>query len=123
MRFVSHLIFLFITNLVAIFLCQYFVLGFKITGDYIEIFKITACLTIINLILKPVLKFILSPIIVLTFGLFTFVINALILLALDIIFQSLSIVGIRDLIYATIVIGLINFVVNFSAHNIFKKSI
>lgn len=123
MKFISHLIFLFLVNLGAILLVEKLTPLFQITGGLVELFKITAALTLINLILKPIIKFLLSPIIILTFGLATVLINLGILIMLDFMFQSLTITGIYGLIYSTIVIGLVNFLINFSAHHLFNKSI
>ncbi len=123
MKFISHLIFLFLVNLGAILLVEKLTPLFKITGGVVELVKITAALTLINLILKPIIKFLLSPVIILTFGLATVLINLAILFTLDFMFQSLTISGIYGLVYSTIVIGLVNFFINFSAHHLFKKSI
>ncbi|MST04457.1 MAG: hypothetical protein EXS49_02750 [Candidatus Pacebacteria bacterium] len=123
MKFISHLIFLFLVNLGAILLVEKLTPLFVITGGIIELAKITGALTLINLILKPIIKFLLSPIIILTFGLATVLINLGILIMLDFMFQSLTITGIYGLIYSTIVIGLVNFLINFSAHHLFNKSI
>ena len=62
----------------------------------------------LNLVIKPIIKLISTPIIILTLGLFTIVINAIILLAVDIIFESVIIDGVYSLVLATIIIALTN---------------
>lgn len=105
----SYLIFSFLVNLIALWAAQYFVPGFAIHGTWQDYLTVTALLTIINLILKPIIKLILTPIIVLTLGLATIIINAALLWGLDIFSTSLTINGIYALLFASLLIAVINF--------------
>ena len=55
---------------------QIFSTSFIIQGNYIDYLKAAGILTLLNLLLKPVLKILLFPINALTLGLFSLVINA-----------------------------------------------
>ncbi len=91
--------------------------GFSLTGDWRQIAGVAVVFTLLNLILKPVLKLILSPIIILTLGVGLIFVNILMLFILDRITNNLTIVGILPLVYAAIVLGVANFIV----HVTFKK--
>ena len=121
MKTLSKIIFSFISNILGIFAASYLIPGFIISPDYRNIITLAGTLTIINILLRPFLKLILSPFIIITLGLFTIIINAGILLTLDFLFESLTINGIPALIYSTLVISGINLIIGFLAKRLFKK--
>ena len=61
--------------------------------------------TILNMFLRPLFKIIFGPLILFTFGLFLFVINALILLILDSISNSVTIQGLFALLAGAVLVG------------------
>lgn len=67
-----------ITSL-AIFAALYLVPGISFTGPGWQIGIIAAIFSVINLLLKPLLTFITCPLLVLTLGLFSVVVNAVLL--------------------------------------------
>ncbi len=75
----------------------------------------------INIFIKPILKFILSPVIVLTFGLGVVLVNALTLYFLDFFMANIAVSGLKPLFYATLIISLINLLIGFSAKRIYKE--
>lgn len=121
MRSISHLIIAFISNFIAILTAVYLVAGFTVQPTPKDYLIVTALLTALNVFLRPVLKFILTPVIILTLGLFTLVLNAALLYGLDYFSESLTITGLKPLAYATLVITAINFIVMFAGKRIYKK--
>ncbi|PIR89017.1 MAG: hypothetical protein COU07_03965 [Candidatus Harrisonbacteria bacterium CG10_big_fil_rev_8_21_14_0_10_40_38] len=100
----------YIVNIVALFAAVYFVTGFEITPTAKGYLIVGALLTAVNLVIRPVIKFILTPVIILTLGLFSLVINSAILYILDIMSTSLTIRGFLPLLYATLIITAINII-------------
>jgi len=98
-------------NSLALYAASWFVAGFGITGGIKEYAIAGVVLGLLNMIVKPVLKLISMPIIILTLGLFTIVINALLLWAVDYIFDFVAISDIVSLVWATIVISIVNMVI------------
>ena len=98
-------------NSVALYAASWFVAGFVFSGNIKEYAIAGTVLGLLNLIIKPVLKFISMPIIILTLGLFTIIINALLLWLVDYIFDFIKISDIASLIWATIVISIVNMVI------------
>ncbi len=121
MRFLSKIIFHFLINGVALMAASYFVPGFSITQNPENLLILTAIFTAINIILKPILKLIFSPFIFLTLGLFSLVINAIILKLLDIWSVNITISNIQALVYATIIITAVNLLLTFIAKSSFKE--
>lgn len=120
MRFIGKFIFHIFVNGVAILLTGYFIPGF-FNGDLQMLGIAALVLTLINTIIKPILKVLSGPLILLTFGLFIFVINAVSIYVLDIVSQAITIQGIRELVIATVIISAVNFLVGTSAKLGYKK--
>lgn len=99
-------------NSVALYAAYWVVPGFVFTGGIKEYFIAGAVLGLLNMILKPILKFISFPFIIITLGLFTIVINALLLWLVDYIFDFVNISDIVNLVYATIVISIVNMIIS-----------
>ncbi len=76
-----------------------------------------AILTLLNFILKPILTLVLGPVIILTLGLGLILVNARILKILDLFLNNLTIETIPALLYATILIGVVNFVFHTATKN------
>jgi putative membrane protein len=121
MRLFSRLIFSFFTNLIALIIASNFIPGFEISGNFTNILIAAAIFVLINIYVRPLVKFILSPVIILTLGLFILVINAGMLYLLDILSVNVTITGIESLAYATLLITAVNFLLGVSAKQIFKR--
>ena len=99
-------------NALALYAATWFVAGFNFTGGIKEYAIAGVVLGLLNMIVRPVLKLISMPVIILTLGLFTIVINALLLWLVDYIFEFVTISDIMALVWATIVIGIVNMIVS-----------
>lgn len=110
MRWIAKIILAILANSIALLAAATYIPGFKLDGDLKQIVGMALILTLLNFTIKPILKLVLGPIIVLTFGLGLILVNALVLYILDILSKNLTIETIPALIYATILVGFINFV-------------
>ncbi len=108
MRFLARAVILFVCNAVALFAATYFVSGFSIAPGWESYAKVALILTIINIFIRPLLKAILSPIIFITLGLGVVMVNAIILYAVDSFSPDLTIAGLYPLVYATLIISVVN---------------
>lgn len=108
MRFVYQIL----INAIAIKAAAYFRLipGFEFTGDTVSLLWVSFLLTIVNYFLKPILKLLFGPLILLTLGLFTIVINMIILYIVDLYTPDLSIANIQALFWTTILLGFANLI-------------
>ena len=98
------------TNVLALLVINWMFDGVRIEGNWS--FLIGAIvLTIGNVILKPILALLTLPLIVVTFGLFYFVLNVAMLALAEWIAPDFSIDGFWTYVGATIVVSLVNWAV------------
>lgn len=114
MRFIASIL---LGNVFALFLASYYVEGVSISGGWREILIVGAALSVINILLKPVLKLILGPFILLSFGLFLIVINMGIVWITDLLLPQIHISTIGALFLTTLLIS----AVHIASHIIFSK--
>jgi putative membrane protein len=95
--------------------------GFTLSTPILGLIIIALVLTILNFILKPVLTLVLGPIIIITLGLGLILVNAIVIWVLaylsnlpqlDFIHGSITITSIPALLFATIIISIVNFVIH-----------
>jgi putative membrane protein len=113
-KLISKFIIQIIVNGIGIWAIAKFVPGVSFLGsNWLIWVEVAAVLAILNTLVKPLLKFVFGPIIVLTFGLASLLLNALILWAVTQIFPANLIIPVGwSLIWATLIISLINFAFN-----------
>lgn len=123
MRLISKFIIFTISNVLAFLVAAYLLQlpGFALTKEPLGILSVAAVFALANIFIRPVLKLILGPIIVLTLGLGIILVNALLLFLVDAFSEYISITGLLPLIYATIVIGLVNLIVGFAGKRLYKE--
>ncbi|HNW96366.1 MAG TPA: phage holin family protein [Candidatus Paceibacterota bacterium] len=117
-KLISKFIIQILVNGLGIWIISEVVPGVSFSGDWLVLAEVAAVLAILNVLVKPVLKFFFGPLIILTFGLASLLLNALILWAVTQIFPTNLVIPVGwSLIWATLIISLINF-----AFNLAKKS-
>ncbi len=101
-----------VANGLALFAAQYVVPGFTVSGGWQEYLTAAVVLGLLNLVVKPILKTISLPLIVLTLGLFTLVINAALLWGLAWWFPFITVATWQALGEATLIMTVVNFLVS-----------
>lgn len=89
-----------------------FIEGVTFTGTYLELAIAALVLSLLNWLIRPLVKFITSPLIFLTFGLFWIVINMGMLFLLDLLIPSLIIQTLAALLWATLLVGFVNLLIS-----------
>lgn len=105
---IGKLILLFLINSICLFVVGRFVPGFVVPTALAELAVIALIFTGLNLILKPILKLILTPVIWLSLGLANLALNALMLIILDKISEMVIISGVVPLVLGTLIITVTN---------------
>lgn len=108
MRFIIRIL----GNCLAIYLAAYLVPGVSFKGDWKILLLAGFILSLINLIIKPILKMISFPLILLTFGLFSLIINIFLVWLLMKFIPELNIIGWWALFWTAIFISLVNWLVS-----------
>jgi putative membrane protein len=112
MHFIRNFIFHVLANGAAFFLAERLISSFLFTGTYLELFLTATALALVNTFIRPIVKLLLSPLIIITLGLFIIVINAGLLYILDIFIEPLTIQGLIPLLLTTLLVSAFNIVVN-----------
>ncbi|MBI3495259.1 phage holin family protein, partial [Candidatus Berkelbacteria bacterium] len=73
---------------------------------------LVAVFTFLNIIIKPLIRFFLGPLVILTFGLFNLVITGGLLYILDLYSQNLTITGLSALVAGTLIITVVNMIIH-----------
>ncbi len=104
MSLIVHLL----SNSLAIYVAARLVPEITFTGDLKILLMAGVAMGLINFFAKPILKLITFPLILLSLGLFTIVINMLLLWVVDLLITELVIQGILALFLGTIIISVVN---------------
>lgn len=108
--YIGKLIFHIISGALGLFLAAKFVPGVEFYGTFLMLLIIGGVLGLINFSLKPILKAISLPLRILTFGLFSLVINMAMVWLIEILFpRNLEITGLLPLFWTTVIIWALNF--------------
>lgn len=100
-----------IINAIAFYITAYIVPGVTISG-WEALFVIAVVWGVLSILVKPILVLLTLPINIMTLGLFTLVINAILLIILSSIVPGFSVAGFGTALIAGIVLGLVNAVLS-----------
>ena len=99
-----------LANVLGLYLANLWVAGFGVKGGWKEYIIAGIVLGLLNLIVRPLLKLITFPLIVVSLGLFLIVINALILWLAAQLTGYIVIESYYALLWATLVVATVNFI-------------
>lgn len=97
-----------VLNAAALYAASLYLKGFSASSDIVELLIAALIISLVHLILRPVLKLISFPLVLITFGLFNIVINLALLSFADSLTASIAIEGWRTLLVASFIFGIIN---------------
>lgn len=105
-----------VINAVALYVAATVIPGIVLTGDWVSLALIALVFGVVNALLGPILKFLSCPLIMLTLGLFTVVINAGLLLLTSSLSQSLNlgfhVADFWSAVLGSLLISVVSFVLN-----------
>lgn len=99
-----------LANIAALYLANLWVAGFSVSGGWAGYVMAGLVLGILNLIVRPILKIISTPLIIISLGLFLIVINAIILWLAAQLTNYIVIENLIALLWATLIIAAVNFI-------------
>ncbi len=106
------MIFVIAGNALGLYVAAKYVPGFKMSLDFTDLLITALTLSAINVFVRPIIKMALSPLILITLGVASILINIATLKLLDYLLASVTITDIGSLVLATIVIGIVNFLIH-----------
>ena len=111
-----------VANIIALWLATELISGVFVDGGLEGLIIAGRLLGLFNLIIRPILKLLATPIVFLTLGLFSLVINGLLVYAVDYLLDFVTIQSLGALIWATILITLINMIAGSATKKSSRKS-
>jgi putative membrane protein len=108
---VAFLIRWFVTA-VAVLVAAHVVKGFDYHGNYGALAVMALVLGIFNAFLRPVLLLVTLPLNILTFGIFTLVINALFFWAAGKLVEGIMVDGFWPAFFGTLIVSIVSFLLN-----------
>lgn len=106
-----HIIRTILANTIGAWLAHEFIGGFTISGGVIDFILVGLILSAVFLIIRPIFKLLSFPLILLTTGLFTLVINGFLIWLVSHFTSYIAIIGFMPLVWATLIITLLNMLV------------
>lgn len=101
-----------LANSLAIYVANYFVQNLSFPVNNWKLLLLAGLLlSIFNAVLKPILKLISTPLIILSLGLFTLVINLLLIWLLTLVMPQLVINGFWAYVWTTLIVSLVNWII------------
>ncbi len=108
MSFLTKIIIFILANSASLLVASYLIPGFIFRGNWLDLLVAGTVLGSVNYLLKPIAKLLSLPMIILTLGLFTVIINIGLLLFTAMLLPSLTINGFWASFWGVIVISLTN---------------
>lgn len=100
-----------IANGLGLYIAIKYIPGVTFTGGYGMLIAAAVVLGLLHFFVKPILKVLAFPLILLTAGIFSFVINLGLLEAADRLVPQLTIDGIVPLVLTTMLLSIIHFII------------
>ena len=103
----------FLATVFALLLIARFVPGFQVTDFYTAV-EVAVVLGLVNLLVRPIILLVTLPINLLTLGLFTFVINALLIWGISMLpfLHGFSVAGFVPALYAALILAAVHWLVH-----------
>lgn len=99
-----------VVNALALSVAAYIVPGIRLTGGAGSLLLVAFVFGLVNAILKPILLILSLPFLLLTLGLFAFVVNGLLLMITAALTEHLAVSGLWAAVLGSIVISLVTMI-------------
>jgi putative membrane protein len=109
MRLIATLL----ANALGLLATAYFVPGISFTGDYVQLGIAALIMALFNMIVRPIAMLLSLPFIILTLGIFYFVVNGILLWAVSLFISGYTVQGVIPAgILGALVLGIVNWLVH-----------
>ena len=106
-----HTILKFLGTAAAVFLTVSIVPGVEVGGGWVTILLVALVWSVITLIIRPVLSLLTLPVTIITFGLFAFILNALLFWALTLVVPGFVVTGFLPALLGVVVLSIFNWLI------------
>ncbi len=106
---IAKLLLQLIANFAVLEVAINYIPGVGFSGTFLQLARAAAVITVLNVVLKPFVQFILAPFVFLTLGLFSIVINAALLWLATYWAPQLTFSSVKTLLIASLAFAFVNF--------------
>ena len=107
-----HTVLRYLGTVAAVVLTVSIVPGILITGGWETTFLVALVWSVISMVIRPVLKILTLPLTVITFGLFSFVLNALLFWAMTLIVPGFTVSGFFSALLGALVLSILGWFIH-----------
>lgn len=101
-----HLVLRYLGVVAAVYLTVNLVPGISVSGGWVTMFIVALVWSVISMVIKPVLGLLTLPINLLTFGVFSFIVNALLFWAMTLIVPGFVVAGFWSALLGALVLSI-----------------
>jgi len=106
-----HTILKFLGTAAAVFLTVELIPGVSVSGGWTTIALVALVWSVITMVIRPVLQVFTLPFSIITFGLFAFVLNALLFWAMELVVPGFEVSGFFPALLGAVVLSLVNWLI------------
>ncbi|HEV3245143.1 MAG TPA: phage holin family protein [Candidatus Paceibacterota bacterium] len=107
-----HTVLRYLGTVAAVLITVYIVPGVHVTGGWLTVLLLALVWSVITLLIKPILNILTLPITILTFGIFSLILNALLFWAMELIVPGFSVVGFWSALLGAIVLSILSWLIH-----------
>jgi putative membrane protein len=107
-----HMLLKFLGTAAAVYLTVNLVPGISVAGGWTTVLLVALVWSVITLIIRPVLTLLTLPITIITLGLFSFILNALLFWAMTLIVPGFVVDGFLPALLGALVLSIISWLIN-----------
>jgi putative membrane protein len=96
----------------AVLLTLYLVPGVTVSGGWVNIFLLALVWSVITMVIKPVLSLLTLPITIITFGIFSLILNALLFWAMTLIVPGFTVAGFWTALLGALVLSILSWLIH-----------
>ncbi|MDO8552241.1 MAG: phage holin family protein [bacterium] len=107
-----HTILKFLGTVAAVALTVNLVPGITVTGGWTTILLVAVVWSVITMVVRPILSILTLPITIITFGLFSFVLNAFLFYAMSWIVEGFEVPGFWSALLGAVVLSILSWMIH-----------
>ncbi len=107
-----HTVLKYLGTVAAVYLTVSLVPGIAVSGGWTTILLVALIWSVITMVVRPVLSILTLPITIITFGLFSFVLNALLFWAMTLIVPGFIVAGFLPALLGAVVLSILSWLIH-----------
>ncbi|OGG56578.1 hypothetical protein A2680_03150 [Candidatus Kaiserbacteria bacterium RIFCSPHIGHO2_01_FULL_55_37] len=107
-----HTVLKYLGTVAAVYLTVSIVPGITVAGGWITILLVALVWSVITMVIRPVLGILTLPITLITFGLFSFILNALLFWAMTLVVPGFIVAGFLPALFGAVVLSILTWLIH-----------